>query len=81
MGEEEWTRRRVSAEKTEKVRQNECGGAMTACGAVALQSGGWRQLRHLGEEDNVRGGPSWAQSKNGTEDLMGHHGEVGWAKK
>jgi hypothetical protein len=22
-------------------------------------------------------GPSWAQSKNGLEDLMGHHGEVG----
>jgi hypothetical protein len=29
------------------------------------------------EGDDTRGGPSWAQSKNGPEDLMGHHGEVG----
>jgi hypothetical protein len=43
--------------------------------------GGWRWLRCPKEGDDARGGPSgpqcWAQSKNGPEDLMGHHGEVG----
>jgi hypothetical protein len=53
------------------------GGAMTARGAVALRSGGWRRLEHPREEDDAGGGPSWAQSKNGPKDLMDHHGEVG----
>jgi hypothetical protein len=34
-------------------------------------------LRRPREEDDAGGGPSWAQSKNGSEDLIGHHGEVG----
>jgi hypothetical protein len=53
------------------------GGATTVRGAAALWSGGWQRLGSLREEDDAGGGPSWAQSKNGPEDLMGHHGEVG----
>jgi hypothetical protein len=46
-------------------------------GAAVLRSGRWRRLGRLREEDDAGGGPSRAQSKNGPEDLMGHHGEVG----
>jgi hypothetical protein len=50
---------------------------MMARGTAVLWSGGWRRLGRPREEDDAEGGPSWAQSKNGPEDLMGHHGEVG----
>jgi hypothetical protein len=53
------------------------GGATMTRGAAALRSGGWRRLGRPREEDDTGGGPSWAQRKNGLEDLMGHHGEVG----
>jgi hypothetical protein len=46
-------------------------------GMVALRSGGLWWLGRPREEDDAGGGPSWAQSNNGPEDLMGHHGEVG----
>jgi hypothetical protein len=54
-----------------RARQAAAYGVAAPAGAVAAA---WA----LSDEgDDARGGPSWAQSKNGPEDLMGHHGEVG----
>jgi hypothetical protein len=45
-----------------------------ACVVWQRQPGGWRWLgREV--EDDAEGGPSWAQSKNMLEDLMGHTAE------
>jgi hypothetical protein len=50
--------------------------------ARQCRPGEWRRLGRPKEGDDARGGPSglqcWAQSKNGPEDLMGHHGEMGY---
>jgi hypothetical protein len=60
-------------------------------GEGVLREGGEQAVAVLGqdvmgwlkvEEDGKGSGPSgpqcWSQSKNGPEDLMGHHGQVGW---
>jgi hypothetical protein len=54
-----------------RVRQAVAYGVAAPAGMVAA-------ARALSDEgDDARGGPNWAQSKNGPEDLMGHHREVG----
>jgi hypothetical protein len=53
------------------------GGGEQAVAVLGREAAGSLKVEE-DDKDSILSGPQcWAQSKNGSEDLMGHHGEVG----
>jgi hypothetical protein len=53
------------------------GGGEQAVAVLGQEVTGWLKVEEDGKGSGPSGPQCWSQSKNGPEDLMGHHGQVG----